>query len=201
MAFLGRRIGTSSPGDASTLTARIFEHTCWFCPQTMLVLADRTLFKVRHFQLIEDCRPDRAVAYRTFVGLTLALAAVGARSESVAWNSSSQQGSVGGAPEGIWTTIPVAILFQFVVARTHATNRSTNVSDSVRMSIPRSTGRIQEQKRPNATQVLFVRRQTKQDRRVIRLLWKIGKLENISAQTPLKQQSGVVSACDPARTR
>jgi len=34
------------------------EHACWFCPTTLTELASRAGLNVRHFELIEDYRPD-----------------------------------------------------------------------------------------------------------------------------------------------
>lgn len=49
-------------------TCQNLEHTCWFCPQTMMILADRVDLKVRHIELIEDYRPDvPARRYHAFV--------------------------------------------------------------------------------------------------------------------------------------
>lgn len=46
------------------------EHTCWFCPQTLKTLAKRYGYKIVHFDLIEDYRPDDpSRRYRTFVRL------------------------------------------------------------------------------------------------------------------------------------
>lgn len=46
------------------------EHTCWLCPQTLKTLAERYGYKVVHFDLIEDYRPeDPSRRYRTFVRL------------------------------------------------------------------------------------------------------------------------------------
>ena len=46
------------------------EHTCWFCPRTLRTLAERYGYKVVHFDLIEDYRPDDpSRRYRTFVRL------------------------------------------------------------------------------------------------------------------------------------
>jgi len=49
-------------------TCQNLEHTCWFCPQTMTVLAERLGLKVVHWELIEDYRLDvPSWKYRTFV--------------------------------------------------------------------------------------------------------------------------------------
>jgi SAM-dependent methyltransferase len=46
------------------------EHTCWFCPQTMTVLAERLGLRVTHWELIEDYRlDDPSWKYRFFVRL------------------------------------------------------------------------------------------------------------------------------------
>jgi SAM-dependent methyltransferase len=46
------------------------EHTCWFCPQTLTVLAGRAGMKVIHWELIEDYRTDDpSWKYRLFVRL------------------------------------------------------------------------------------------------------------------------------------
>lgn len=47
-----------------------FEHTCWFCPRTMAQLAERTGFKVTHFDLIDDYdSDDSSFVYRQFGSL------------------------------------------------------------------------------------------------------------------------------------
>ena len=44
------------------------EHTCWFCPQTLTVLAERLGLKVAHWELLEDYRlDDPSWKYRMFV--------------------------------------------------------------------------------------------------------------------------------------
>jgi SAM-dependent methyltransferase len=49
-------------------TCQNLEHTCWFCPQTLAVLAARTGLKVSHWELIEDYRlDDPSWKYRFFV--------------------------------------------------------------------------------------------------------------------------------------
>jgi SAM-dependent methyltransferase len=43
------------------------EHTCWFCPQTMADLAQRSGFEIRHFELIDDYDSDvSSFLYRLF---------------------------------------------------------------------------------------------------------------------------------------
>jgi len=43
------------------------EHSCWFCPRTMTELAERSGFKVVHFELIDDYRSDDpSFLYRQF---------------------------------------------------------------------------------------------------------------------------------------
>jgi SAM-dependent methyltransferase len=51
-------------------TCQNLEHTCWFCPQTMTVLAERLGLKVIHWELIADYRlDDPSWKYRFFVRL------------------------------------------------------------------------------------------------------------------------------------
>lgn len=51
-------------------TCQNFQHTCWFCPQTMQQLAERSGLKVEHFELIDDYPPGSSSwRYRTFVTL------------------------------------------------------------------------------------------------------------------------------------
>ncbi|HXX93563.1 MAG TPA: class I SAM-dependent methyltransferase [Planctomycetota bacterium] len=46
------------------------EHTCWFCPQTLTVLAERVGMRVVHWELVEDYRlDDPSWKYRMFVRL------------------------------------------------------------------------------------------------------------------------------------
>lgn len=46
------------------------QHTCWFCPQTMKELAERSQFKIEHFELIDDYSPNNpSRRYRAFVAL------------------------------------------------------------------------------------------------------------------------------------
>lgn len=46
------------------------EHSCWFCPRTMTELAERSGFKVAHFELIDDYRSDDpSFLYRLFARL------------------------------------------------------------------------------------------------------------------------------------
>ncbi len=43
------------------------EHTCWFCPQTMIELTRRNGFKISHFELIDDYDSgDPSFLYRQF---------------------------------------------------------------------------------------------------------------------------------------
>jgi SAM-dependent methyltransferase len=43
------------------------QHTCWFCPRTMIELAERWGFRVLHFELIDDYRQDDpSFLYRLF---------------------------------------------------------------------------------------------------------------------------------------
>jgi SAM-dependent methyltransferase len=43
------------------------QHTCWFCPRTMIELAERFGFRVVHFELIDDYRSDDpSFVYRLF---------------------------------------------------------------------------------------------------------------------------------------
>jgi 2-polyprenyl-3-methyl-5-hydroxy-6-metoxy-1,4-benzoquinol methylase len=49
-------------------TCENLEHTCWFCPQTLTVLAERLGLKVLHWELLEDYRlDDPSWKYRCFV--------------------------------------------------------------------------------------------------------------------------------------
>jgi SAM-dependent methyltransferase len=51
-------------------TCQNLEHTCWFCPQTLTVLAEREGLRVIHWELIEDYRlDDPSWKYRMFVRL------------------------------------------------------------------------------------------------------------------------------------
>ena len=46
------------------------QHSCWFCPQTMKVLAERSNFRIVHFELIDDYTPGNpSRRYRAFVML------------------------------------------------------------------------------------------------------------------------------------
>jgi len=46
------------------------QHACWFCRQTMTELAERSGYKVLHFELIDDYRPDvPSFLYRQFARL------------------------------------------------------------------------------------------------------------------------------------
>lgn len=46
------------------------EHTCWFCPQTLMELARRHGFRVIHWELVPDYRPDvKSRRYRAFLFL------------------------------------------------------------------------------------------------------------------------------------
>jgi SAM-dependent methyltransferase len=48
-------------------TCQNLEHTCWFCPRTMRALAERSGFRVRHFELLDDYRSDDpSFFYRQF---------------------------------------------------------------------------------------------------------------------------------------
>lgn len=50
------------------------QHTCWFCPQTMKELAQRSRLKIEHFELIYDYAPDSpSRPYQAFVKLTRGL--------------------------------------------------------------------------------------------------------------------------------
>lgn len=43
------------------------QHTCWFCPRTLTELAERSGFRVKHFELIDDYRlDDPSFLYRQF---------------------------------------------------------------------------------------------------------------------------------------
>lgn len=48
-------------------TCQNLEHTCWFCPRTMVELAVRSGFQVSHFALIDDYPPNSpSFLYRQF---------------------------------------------------------------------------------------------------------------------------------------
>src|SRR5882757_7971843 len=50
-------------------TCENLQHTCWFCPQTMKELVERSGFKIEHFELFNDYPPDSlSWRYRLFVG-------------------------------------------------------------------------------------------------------------------------------------
>ena len=52
-------------------TCQNLQHTCWFCPQTLKELAERSKLKIEHFELIEDYSLDSpSKPYRSFVQLT-----------------------------------------------------------------------------------------------------------------------------------
>ena len=47
------------------------QHTCWFCPQTMKELAQRSQLKIEHFELIFDYSSDSpSRPYQAFIRLT-----------------------------------------------------------------------------------------------------------------------------------
>jgi len=55
-------------------TCQNLQHTCWFCPQTMKELAERSRLKIEHFELIEDYSPDcPSRPYRAVVRITRTL--------------------------------------------------------------------------------------------------------------------------------
>jgi len=48
-------------------TCHNLEHTCWFCPRTLVELAERSGFRVSHFELIDDYDSDSSTfVYRQF---------------------------------------------------------------------------------------------------------------------------------------
>lgn len=51
-------------------TCQNLQHTCWFCPQTMKELVERTGLKIEHFELVDDYPPGSpSRGYRAFVAL------------------------------------------------------------------------------------------------------------------------------------
>jgi cyclopropane fatty-acyl-phospholipid synthase-like methyltransferase len=49
-------------------TCENLEHTCWFCPQTIKELAERSGFRIEHFELFDDYPPaSPSWRYRLFV--------------------------------------------------------------------------------------------------------------------------------------
>jgi SAM-dependent methyltransferase len=53
------------------------QHTCWFCPRTMIELAERLGFRVMHFELIDDYRSDDpSFLYRLFGKLMMVFSPV-----------------------------------------------------------------------------------------------------------------------------
>src|SRR5258708_9910609 len=49
-------------------TCENLQHTCWFCPQTMKELVERSGFKIDHFELFDDYPPNSpSWRYRLFV--------------------------------------------------------------------------------------------------------------------------------------
>jgi SAM-dependent methyltransferase len=51
-------------------TCENLQHTCWFCPQTMKELVERSGFKIDHFELFDDYPPNSpSWRYRMFVRL------------------------------------------------------------------------------------------------------------------------------------
>jgi SAM-dependent methyltransferase len=49
-------------------TCENLQHTCWFCPQTMKELVERSGFKIEHFALFDDYPPGNSSRrYRFFV--------------------------------------------------------------------------------------------------------------------------------------
>jgi SAM-dependent methyltransferase len=51
-------------------TCENLQHTCWFCPQTMKELVERSGFKIEHFELFDDYPPDSpSWRYRLFVAV------------------------------------------------------------------------------------------------------------------------------------
>jgi len=50
------------------------QHTCWFCPQTMKELVQRTGLRIEHFELLDDYPPGSpSRSYRAFVALRKSL--------------------------------------------------------------------------------------------------------------------------------
>jgi SAM-dependent methyltransferase len=51
-------------------TCENLQHTCWFCPQTMKELVERSGFKIEHFELFDDYSPNSSSwRYRLFVAI------------------------------------------------------------------------------------------------------------------------------------
>jgi SAM-dependent methyltransferase len=51
-------------------TCENLQHTCWFCPQTVKELVERSGFKIEHFELFDDYSPNsQSWRYRLFVTL------------------------------------------------------------------------------------------------------------------------------------
>jgi SAM-dependent methyltransferase len=51
-------------------TCENLQHTCWFCPQTIKELVERSGFKIEHFELFDDYSPNSSSRrYRLFVTL------------------------------------------------------------------------------------------------------------------------------------
>lgn len=80
------------------------QHTCWFCPQTMKELVERTGLKIEHFELVDDYPPGSpSRRYRVFVTLRKWLGfllphllAKNAMLFVLVWSDGMPSGAVGG---------------------------------------------------------------------------------------------------------